>query len=216
MSRSKSELSITKRLLLDYIRFKTNNNHQFFASNDYISKALDLTPNSAKVMVNELVRQNYLFKEADKMGRRVLSWTGKSYCALFENVSNLDKTYLKEELKNYKNEADYYKKYSDAYEQGNAKLRNENTQLQQQILAMDSELRHKKEDLKLVIQENERLKDEQRRLEQMVADLKNNNLSYQNALNKLASYMFIKQISTDEVDKTLQNYNVTQQGDKNA
>ena len=29
MSNSKAELSITKRLLLDFIKYKTNNNHTF-------------------------------------------------------------------------------------------------------------------------------------------------------------------------------------------
>lgn len=54
MSKSKAELSITKRLLLDFIKYKTNNNHTFFMGNDKIAAALGLTVNSAKVMVNEL------------------------------------------------------------------------------------------------------------------------------------------------------------------
>lgn len=37
MSRSKSALSITQRLLIDYIKFKTNHNFKFFAKNDKIS-----------------------------------------------------------------------------------------------------------------------------------------------------------------------------------
>ena len=51
MSKSKAELSITKRLLLDFIKYKTNNNHTFFMGNDKIAAALGLTVNSAKVMV---------------------------------------------------------------------------------------------------------------------------------------------------------------------
>lgn len=62
MSKSKAELSITKRLLLDFIKYKTNNNHTFFMGNDKIAAALGLTVNSAKVMVNELIREGYLLK----------------------------------------------------------------------------------------------------------------------------------------------------------
>lgn len=36
MSRSKSALSITQRLLIDYVKFKTNHNFKFFAKNDKI------------------------------------------------------------------------------------------------------------------------------------------------------------------------------------
>lgn len=61
MSKSKAELSITKRLLLDFIKYKTNNNHIFFMGNDKIAAALGLTVNSAKVMVNELIREGYPF-----------------------------------------------------------------------------------------------------------------------------------------------------------
>ena len=43
ISSSKAQLSITKRVLLDYIKFKTNNNFKFFAGNEYIADVLDLT-----------------------------------------------------------------------------------------------------------------------------------------------------------------------------
>lgn len=77
MSKSKAELSITKRLLLDFIKYKTNNNHTFFMGNDKIAAALGLTVNSAKVMVNELIREGYLLKSTDIHGRRVLNLSGK-------------------------------------------------------------------------------------------------------------------------------------------
>ena len=65
MSKSKATLSITERVLLDFIKFKTNRNFKFFMSNDKIALALELTPNSAKVMVNKLVRESYLVREQD-------------------------------------------------------------------------------------------------------------------------------------------------------
>ena len=67
MSKSKSDLSITKRVLLDFIKYKTQNGHQFFASNDYVAKGLDLTENTAKTFVNDLIRDGYLYKEIDKI-----------------------------------------------------------------------------------------------------------------------------------------------------
>ena len=67
MSKSKAELSITKRLLLDFIKYKTNNNHTFFMGNDKIAAALGLTVTSAKVMVNELIREGYLLKSTEPM-----------------------------------------------------------------------------------------------------------------------------------------------------
>ena len=63
MSKSKAELSITKRLLLDFIKYKTNNNHQFFMGNDKIAMALGLTVNSAKVLVNERSEERRVGKE---------------------------------------------------------------------------------------------------------------------------------------------------------
>ena len=97
MSKSKSELSMTKRVLLDFIKFKTNNHHIFFASNEYIANMLDLTTNTAKTFVNDLIREGYLYKETDKFGRRVLSLTGKEFKPLFEDLTNLDKKVLKQE-----------------------------------------------------------------------------------------------------------------------
>lgn len=72
MSKSKAELSITKRLLLDFIKYKTNNNHTFFMGNDKIAAALGLTVNSAKVMVNELIREGYLLKSTDSPFQLIL------------------------------------------------------------------------------------------------------------------------------------------------
>ena len=76
MSSSKAQLSITKRVLLDFVKFKTNNNFKFFGGNEYIASVLDLTKNTAKTFVNDLIREGYLYKETDKKGRRLLSLSG--------------------------------------------------------------------------------------------------------------------------------------------
>lgn len=110
MSKSKAELSITKRLLLDFIKYKTNNNHTFFMGNDKIAAALGLTVNSAKVMVNELIREGYLLKSTDTHGRRVLNLSGKPYLTIScVDLSNIDKRILAQEVLNYQRDAEYYK-----------------------------------------------------------------------------------------------------------
>lgn len=109
MSKSKATLSITERLLLDFIKFKTNHNFKFFMNNEKIALALDLTPNSAKVMVNKLAREGYLIKEHDNHDRRVLSLSGKAYTPLFVDLRNVEKKLILLELANYQRDTEYYK-----------------------------------------------------------------------------------------------------------
>lgn len=134
MSKSKAELSITKRLLLDFIKYKTNNNHQFFMGNDKIAMALGLTVNSAKVRVNELIREGYLLKSTDNHGRRVLSLSGKPYLTIScVDLSNINKKIIAQEAANYQRDAEYYKQQYEfekaradrlAEEVGRLKLKN--------------------------------------------------------------------------------------------
>lgn len=44
------KLSITQRYLLTYIKFRTNNNHQFYAQNKAISEVIGCTVDSTKVI----------------------------------------------------------------------------------------------------------------------------------------------------------------------
>ena len=129
MSKSKSELSITKRVLLDFIKYKTQNGHQFFASNDYVAKGLDLTENTAKTFVNDLIRDGYLYKEIDKQGRRILSLTGKEYRPLFEDMRNIDKKVLKEDRDNFERENEYLNEQLSMENAHCEQLSNQNTEL---------------------------------------------------------------------------------------
>ena len=129
MSKSKSDLSITKRVLLDFIKYKTQNGHQFFASNDYVAKGLDLTENTAKTFVNDLIRDGYLYKEIDKMGRRILSLTGKEYRPLFEDMRNIDKKVLKEDRDNFERENKYLNEQLSMETSHVEQLSNQNTEL---------------------------------------------------------------------------------------
>ena len=129
MSKSKSDLSITKRVLLDFIKYKTQNGHQFFASNDYVAKGLDLTANTAKTFVNDLIRDGYLYKEIDKQGRRILSLTGKEYRPLFEDMRNIDKKVLKEDRDNFERENKYLYEQLSMENAHVEQLSNQNTEL---------------------------------------------------------------------------------------
>ena len=111
MSKSKATLSITERLLLDFIKYKTNNNHKFFMGNDKIAMALGLTVNSAKVMINSLIREGYLIKSIDNHGRRILELSDKPYLTIAcVDLSNVDKRIILQEALNFQRDAEYYKK----------------------------------------------------------------------------------------------------------
>ena len=111
MSKSKATLSITERLLLDFIKYKTNNNHKFFMGNDKIAMALGLTVNSAKVMINSLIREGYLIKSTDNHGRRMLELTDKPYLTIAcVDLSNVDKRIILQEALNFQRDAEYFQK----------------------------------------------------------------------------------------------------------
>ena len=144
MSKSKSDLSITKRVLLDYVKFKTQNGCQFFASNEYIAKALDLTESTAKTFVNDLIRDGYLYKEIDKKGRRILSLTGQEYKPLFEDMRNVDKKMLKEDRDNFMRDNKYLKDqlaqetaYKERLSEENSNLVWSNTELTDRVQKLE-------------------------------------------------------------------------------
>ena len=78
--------------------------------NDKIAMALGLTVNSAKVLVNELIREGYLLKSTDNHDRRVLNLSGKPYLTIScVDLSNIDKKIIAQEAVNYQRDAEYYK-----------------------------------------------------------------------------------------------------------
>ena len=129
MSKSKSDLSITKRVLLDYVKYRNQKGYPFFESNEYVAKGLDLTENTAKTFINDLIRQGYLYKEIDKKGRRILSLTGKEYKPLFEDMRNIDKKILKEERDNYERDNRYLNEQLSIESAHAEQLINQNTEL---------------------------------------------------------------------------------------
>lgn len=80
--------------------------------NDKIAVALELTVNSAKVMVNELIREGYLLKSTDTHDRRELNLSGEPYLTIScVDLSNIDKRILAQEVLNYQCDTEYYKQH---------------------------------------------------------------------------------------------------------
>lgn len=175
---------MTKRVLLDFIKFKTNNNHIFFASNEYIANMLDLTTNTAKTFVNDLIREGYLYKEIDKQGRRVLSLTGKEFKPLFEDLTNLDKKVLKVENQDLKRDNEYLNQELETNKCYTDNLRAENTNL----VLSNAELSNKVRELEERIQKLEETVANQ---SARISDLEN--LFYKNGVSEeQLSYMINK------------------------
>ena len=176
MSSSKAQLSITKRVLLDFVKFKTNNNFKFFGGNEYIASVLDLTKNTAKTFVNDLIREGYLYKETDKKGRRLLSLTGKEYKPLFEDLTNLDKKALREENNDLKQDNKYLEQELETHKHHANMLLSEKTDL----IISNTELNIK-------IQE----------LEERIAKL-------ENRTTKLENLFYKNGISQEQLEKAIQ------------
>ena len=114
MSERQGKLTITERLILTYIGYKTNRNFKFFMNNETLAKAICCKTSSTKVMVNKLVREGYLIKTYDDKGRRQLSLAGRYFTPLDGvNMSNIEKNMLKHDASDQEQWANYYKKELD-------------------------------------------------------------------------------------------------------
>ena len=176
MPKQKSELSITKRVLLDYIKFRSNNGFTFYESNEYIANALDLTTGSAKVFVNDLIRDGYLYKETDKQGRRILSLTDKEHKPLFEDMRNIDKKVLKLERDTAVNENQY---------------------LQEQLIYTEGRVNNLVSEKTELILSTEELTRKVKELEERIVKL-------ENRTTKLENLFYKNGISQEELEKAIQ------------
>lgn len=119
MNTQNDKITITERAILELVRYKTRNNYIFFGGNDYIAKAIDITKNSAKTLVNHLIRMGYLNKTHDRYKRRVLSLSGKPYLRLFEDFTGVDKKIVTLERDDAMRDSLYYQR---EYEGANARM----------------------------------------------------------------------------------------------
>ena len=108
MSRSKSELSVTERLIIQLVKFRINAKHPtFYGDNKNIAQCLDIQPDTARKAVSKLVKLGYLEVGFDKQGRRHMVYTGKKFAPIIENMNNIDKKSLRDDKEYYEREAQY-------------------------------------------------------------------------------------------------------------
>lgn len=111
-------LSILERYILTYIKFRSNNAHIYYGSNEDIAKHAQCKLSSAKTKVNQLIRQGYLDKGVDEYGRRTLTPTEKYYIPLDGvNMSNKSKSLMKQDIQNFERMEKQYKQNLSALKQ---------------------------------------------------------------------------------------------------
>lgn len=111
MSRSQSELSITKREILQLVIYRTKNpkHPTFFGDNEYIAKCVDVKPDTVRKYIKELEELVYLNEIKDDKGRRHLTYTGKEFAPIIADMRDFDKNMLKQERDNYLRDLNYCK-----------------------------------------------------------------------------------------------------------
>ena len=131
MSRSKAELSVTERLIIQLVIYRTKNpkHPTFFGDNKNIAKCIDVQPDTARKAVSKLVKLGYLEVGFDKQGRRHMVYTGKKFAPIIENMNNIDKKSLRDDKEYYEREAQY-----SAHELELAKIRIESLERENSLL----------------------------------------------------------------------------------
>lgn len=131
MSRSKTELSVTERLIIQLVIYRTKNpkHPTFFGDNKNIAKCIDVQPDTVRKAIAKLVKLEYLQLGYDKQGRRHMVYTGKEFAPIIENMNNIDKKSLRDDKEYYKREAQY-----SAHELELAKIRIETLERENSLL----------------------------------------------------------------------------------
>ncbi len=140
MSKSKAELSISARVLLDYIAFRRKLNPTFFENNETIGFKLDLTEGTIKELINRLVRMGYLAKSKDKYGRRVLETTALKHKPLFYALQEINKRGLKEELNHQTKELEKTEQLAQDYLNTIEVWRNRCIAERQKVIALEQQV----------------------------------------------------------------------------
>ena len=136
-----NELSPSERMILDYIKFKTNNKVVFFASNQHIATYIGIKPSSTKVLINGLIRKGYLIRGTDGKHVRTLSLSGKEYLPMAGcNMADLDKGGLKKERDTYKDEYERLTKWVDELQAENNLLKQKCATLEQNLNNLNTQL----------------------------------------------------------------------------
>ena len=143
MSRSKAELSVTERLIIQLVIYRTKNpkHPTFFGDNKNIAKCIDVQPDTVRKAIAKLVKLEYLQLGYDKQGRRHMVYTGKEFAPIIENMNNIDKKSLRDDKEYYEREAQYSARELELAKIRIETLERENTSLQSKLF--QAELRVK-------------------------------------------------------------------------
>lgn len=143
MSRSKTELSVTERLIIQLVIYRTKNpkHPTFFGDNKNIAKCIDVQPDTVRKAIAKLVKLEYLQLGYDKQGRRHMVYTGKEFAPIIENMNNIDKKSLRDDKEYYEREAQYSARELELAKIRIETLERENTSLQSKLF--QAELRVK-------------------------------------------------------------------------
>ena len=152
MSERQGKLTITERLILTYIGYKTNRDFKFFMNNETLAKAICCKTSSTKVMVNKLVREGYLIKTYDDKDRRQLSLSGREFTPLDGvNMGNIEKNMLKHDAQDQEQWANYYKNELNEAQNRIKSLENERDSYKNALETLMSVLASKGIDLEEVV-----------------------------------------------------------------
>ena len=136
-----NKLSPSERMILDFIKFRTNHSGHFYAGNQSIATYIGIKTSSAKVLINGLIRKGYLIRETDGKHKRELSLSGKEYLPMAGcNMADLDKNGIKKERDLYKSENDHLNKWVDELQAENSQLKREYTALEQKYNQLNNSL----------------------------------------------------------------------------
>ena len=147
MSKSKLDISVSERLILDYITFRTRSGYPFFEKNSTIAPNVGLTEGTTKELINRLVRKGYLFKCKDERNRRQLLLTELKHPQTYTNLQEITKENLKTELDYQKKELEKNEQklkekdnIIDVWQQRHADAQNKIKKLTQQVAELQRQL----------------------------------------------------------------------------
>ena len=180
----KNNLSLSKKMILELIRYKTHNNFSFFAGNDYIAKALDLTEGTVKIFVNELIKEGYLIKEYDKKSRRNLKVSDLQYTRLYADFTDVDKKVITMERDDAIRDTKYMKEQLEGEIIRNQQLSDERTDLVFNNAKLTHEVQKMNEEIETLKNRISELEKQNTILNNRVSDLEN--LFYCNNVSKEA------------------------------
>lgn len=142
MSRSKSELSLNQREILQFITYRTRSkvHPTFFGSNEYIAKYVNVQPDTVRKAIKKLEKLGYLMEAKDEHGRRHMAYTGKEFAPIVADMRNYEKRLLMQERDNYLRDMNYYKKEYELAKIRIDVLDKENSELRTKLLHAETRL----------------------------------------------------------------------------